>query len=56
MLDPEPFIRWERLDGQVIYQFGENVFALPDFHGVEDVMKVSIFDDLQITLREIFAA
>ena len=39
-----------------VYQFGENVFALPDIYGVEDVMKVGIFDDLQITLREIFAA
>ena len=38
-----------------VYQFGENVFSLPDIYGVEDVMKVQIFDDLQITLREIFA-
>ena len=38
-----------------VYQFGENVFSLPDIYGVEDVMKVGIFDDLQITLREIFA-
>ena len=38
-----------------IYQFGGKVFALPDIYGVEDVMKVGIFDDLQITLREIFA-
>jgi len=38
-----------------VYQFGENVFSLLNIYGVEDVMKVGIFDDLQITLREIFA-
>ena len=38
-----------------VYQLGENVFSLPDIYGVEDVVKVGIFDDLQITLREIFA-
>ena len=38
-----------------VYQFDENVLSLPDVYGVDDVMKVGLFEDLQITLSEIFA-
>ena len=38
-----------------VYQFEENIISLPDVYGVDDVMKVGLFEDLQITLSEIFA-
>ncbi len=39
-----------------VYSFGENVFALPDVYGVDDVMHVDLFEDLEITVSEIFAS
>ena len=37
-----------------VYKFGDNVFSAPDTYGVEDVIKLGIFDDLEIKLSEIF--
>ncbi len=37
-----------------VYRFGGDMFSAPDAFGMEDVVKVSIFDDLEINLRDIF--
>lgn len=37
-----------------VYKFEGHVFSAPDAYGTEDVIKVSIFDDLTINLSDIF--
>ena len=39
-----------------VYEFGENMLSLPEVYGVDDVMKVGLFKDLEITVSEIFAS